>query len=149
MDCVEVFEWDVVEIGCFCYGRCVLLHHWKKGTILQTSTCHPWIDFGIRDPWITSLYAADKLVFEVARDAYVRTVNRAAQNVAQLEFCNRERKHKALHDRMRRIEEDLRESFHPWKVLPEVTRWDGQYEKLGRYLFLVLDGESRFVTSWL
>ena len=117
----------------------------KKGTIIQTSTCKPWIDFSVRDAWITSMYAADKLVFEVARTAYIRTVHRAAQNVAQLEFCHREQQKQILQERMRRIEERLRETFLPWKVQPAVTKWEEQYEKeLGRYLFLVLDGDTRF-----
>ena len=91
------------------------------------------------------MYAADKLVFEVARTAYVRTVHRAAQNVAQLEFCHREQQKHILQERMRRIEERLRETFLPWKVQPAVTKWEEQYEKeLGRYLFLVLDGDTRF-----
>ena len=46
---------------------------------------------------------------------------------------------------MRRIEEELRETMLPWRVLPDVTKWDLQYEqKLGRYLFLVLDGDCWF-----
>jgi hypothetical protein len=110
---------------------------------MQTATVRPWIDFAVRDTWITSMYAADKIIFKEARAAYVRTVHRAAQNVQQLEFCNRERQKVALHEKRRRIEEELRETFHPWKVVPEVSRWERQYEqKLGRYLFLVLDGDS-------
>ena len=117
----------------------------KKGTILQTSTCQPWIDFSVRDAWITSMYAADKIVFEAARNAYIRTVHRAASNVAQLEFCHRQRQKQALQEKMRRIEEELHETMPPWRVLPDVTKWDVQYEsKLGRYLFLVLDGDSWF-----
>ena len=115
----------------------------KKGTILQSSTCKPWIDFSVRDAWITSMYSADKIVFKSARAAYVRTVHRAAQNVQQLEFCHRERQKACLSERIARIEEDLRETFCPWKVIPEVSRWEQQYEaKMGRYLFLVLDGDS-------
>ena len=115
----------------------------KKGTIMQTATVRPWLDFAVRDTWITSMYAADKIIFKEARAAYVRTVHRAAQNVQQLEFCNRERQKVALHEKRRRIEEELRETFHPWKVVPEVSRWERQYEqKMGRYLFLVLDGDS-------
>ena len=115
----------------------------KKGTIMQTATVRPWLDFAVRDTWITSMYAADKIIFKEARAAYVRTVHRAAQNVQQLEFCNRERQKVALHEKRRRIEEELRMTFHPWKTVPEVSRWERQYEqKLGRYLFLVLDGDS-------
>ena len=117
----------------------------KKGTIRQLSTCQPWVDFAVRDAWITSMYAADKLVFSVAREAYVRTVHRAAQNVQQLEFCHRERQKTGLRERMRRIEGELREQFLPWRVIPDVTIWDAQYaEMLGRYKFLVLDGDSWF-----
>ena len=59
------------------------------------------------------MYAADKLVFSVAREAYVRTVHRAAQNVQQLEFCHRERQKTALRERMRRIEGIFVSSFCP------------------------------------
>ena len=115
----------------------------KKGTIMQTATVRPWFDFAVRDAWITSMYAADKIVYKEARAAYVRTVHRAAQNVQQLEFCNRERQKTLLHEKRCRIEAELREQFFPWKVLPEVSRWEQQYEqKMGRYLFLVLDGDS-------
>jgi hypothetical protein len=117
----------------------------KKGSIVQTSTCQPWIDFTVRDAWITSMYAADKILFEVARSAYIQTVHNARANVAQLEFCHGHRQKQALQLKMRRIEEELRETMFPWRVLPDVTKWNEQYElKLGRYLFLILDGESWF-----
>ena len=117
----------------------------KKGSIVQSSTCQPWIDFAVRDAWITSMYAADKILFEVARSAYIQTVHNARANVAQLEFCHGHRQKQALQLKMRRIEEELRETMFPWRVLPDVTKWDKQYDsKLGRYLFLILDGESWF-----
>ena len=91
------------------------------------------------------MFAADKIVYQEARAAYVRTVHRATLNVQQLEFCNRERLKVVLKEKRRRIEEELRSTFHPWKAVPEVSRWEKQYEqKMGRYLFLVLDGDSCF-----
>ena len=100
---------------------------------MQTATVRPWIDFAVRDTWITSLYVADKIVYQEARAAYVRTVHRAPQNVQQLEFCNRERQKVVLMEKRRRIEEELRSTFHPWKAVPEVSRWERQYEqKMGR-----------------
>ena len=47
--------------------------------------------------------------------------------------------------RTRMIEEELRKTFHPYVELPIVTQWSRQYDLvLGRYNFLVLDGESCF-----
>ncbi len=115
----------------------------KKGTIIQKSTCLPWRDFSIRDVWVTSMYASDKITFQVAREAYLRTVHRAAANVAQLEYCHKERQKIALQGRIRRIEEEIRGTFLPWKAVPAVQHWQRQYLLTsGRYLFLVLDGKS-------
>ncbi len=117
----------------------------KRGTITQKSTCLPWQDFSVRDAWTTNVYASVKISYEVARAAYIRTVHKASSNVAQLEYCHKERRKAALQSRMLRIEQELRETLLPWKAVPAVQEWQLQYaEKRGRYSFLVLDGESCF-----
>ena len=97
----------------------------KKGTIMQTATVCPWVDFAVRDTWITSMYAADKIMYKEARAAYIRTVHRAPQNVQQLQFCNRERQKVVLTEKRRRIEEELRSTFHPWRR-PSLKSPDGK-----------------------
>lgn len=117
----------------------------KRGTVLKNSTCVPWQDFSVRDCWITSMFVAGKICFQVAREAYLKTVHRAAANVAQLEFVHKEQKKLSLQRRILAIENELRQSFLPWHSIPAVGEWKRQYlEAKGRYNFLVLDGASCF-----
>jgi hypothetical protein len=103
----------------------------------------PWVDYPVRDTWVTSLFAAGKVSGPVAREAYLRCVSRAQYNVAQLDMVLRERR-KA--DQARRVLENevkLRSTTKPWRIHPTIDAWKIQYREFkGRYLFLVLDGPS-------
>ena len=70
---------------------------------------------------------------------------RAPSNIEQLDFVMRKQQEMKVQARTRMIEEELRKTFHPFVELPIATQWSRQYDLvLGRYNFLVLDGDSRF-----
>jgi len=151
--CVPWANWSALKFFSGCSTRsansamagafyCTLC---KIGTILQKSTCEPWVDFSVRDVWITSMFTANKITYETARESYVRSVHHVVANVAQLDYCEKQRRARELRLRVLRIEEELRLTMKPWKKVPAVDEWAQQYEKsLPRYCFLVLDGDSRF-----
>ena len=70
---------------------------------------------------------------------------RAPSNIEQLEFVMCNKQEMKVQARTRMIEEELRKTFHPFVELPIVTQWSRQYDLvLGRYNFMVLDGDSCF-----
>lgn len=149
--CVPFANWKALRFLSGCSARAAASQNsgafyctiQKRGTVLQKSTVSPWVDFSVRDSWITSMYSADKIGYEVAREAYLKTIHRAPCNVSQLDFCHKERQKAELAKRMERIENDIRSTLLPWKTIPAVDSWKEQYSKvLGRYTFLVLDGKS-------
>lgn len=117
----------------------------KKGSIKRQATLEPWVDFAVKDTWITSLFSGSKITHEVARQSFLRCVHRATYNVANVDFCAKERFTDELLQRMNAAEALIRATFKPWRVIPDVERWRAQYlQVLARYFFLVLDGDSCF-----
>ena len=117
----------------------------KVGTIKQDSTIHPWVDFPVRDTWITSMFASGKITYDTAREGYINCVNRAPILIQQLDYVQQERRKKDLEKRRVAIEASLLGTLRPWKVVPAAKEWQDQFLELKcRYLFLVLDGPSCF-----
>jgi len=115
----------------------------KLSTLVSETTTLPWIDYPVKDTWITSLYAGNKISAEVAKAGYLKSVYRAQHNIAQLEFIEAGRKKVAQQTAWEQNEALLRSQQKPWKVLPRVQQWRAQYSEIrSRYKFLVLDGPS-------
>ena len=117
----------------------------KNGTIKQDSTIHPWVDFPVRDTWITSMFASGKITYATARESYINCVNRAPLLIQQLDYVQQERRKLELEKRRIAIEALLMGTMRPWKVVPAAKEWQEQFLELKcRYRFLVLDGPSCF-----
>ncbi len=117
----------------------------KIGGVFKQSTCSPWSDFPVRDTWVTSLLAANKMTVESAKAAYISCVNRCSYNLQQLQVLQAERRKLEQDRRIAAIETELRKTLRPWKSIPLVDEWKAQYEQCScRYRFLVLDGASCF-----
>lgn len=115
----------------------------KLSTIVSDTTSLPWVDYPVKDTWITSLYAGGKISADVAKAGYLKTVYRAQYNIAQLEFIEAGRKRAAQQAAWEQNEATLRTQQKPWKVIPRVQQWRAQYSEIkSRYKFLVLDGPS-------
>lgn len=115
----------------------------KVSTIVSHSTASPWVDYPVKDSWITSLYSAGKISASVAKQGYYRSCSRAQFNVTQLEFVESGRRQAALELSWAANEKLLRSGQKPWKQIDKVKVWLEQYEHIkSRYLFLVLDGPS-------
>ena len=117
----------------------------KIGTIKQDSTIHPWVDFPVRDTWITSMFASGKITYATARESYINCVNRAPILIQQLDYVQQERRKQHLENRRIATETLLMGTMKPWKVVPAAQEWQKQFLELKcRYRFLVLDGPSCF-----
>jgi len=115
----------------------------KLSTIVSETTAYAWVDYPVKDRWITSLYAAGKISADVAEACYLKTVCRAQQNISQLAFIEASRKKIAQQAAWERNESVLRSKQKPWKLIPRVQEWRDQYKDVRcRYKFLVLDGPS-------
>jgi hypothetical protein len=115
----------------------------KLSTIVSETTAQAWVDYPVKDMWITSLYSAGKIRADVAEAGYLKTVNRAQQNISQLEFIETSRREMAQKAAWERNESILRSMQKPWKPIAQVQQWRNQYSQLrSRYKFLVLDGPS-------
>jgi hypothetical protein len=121
----------------------------KIGQILKNSTMQPWVDYPVRDTWITNLYASGKISYQTARQGYINTVHRVAYNLSALEIVHNEKQNRVLLEKVMRIEQEIRATFRPWKTIDVVLAWQAQYASLlPRYDFLILDGDSKFGKTW-
>ena len=121
----------------------------KFGQILKDSTMKPWVDYPVRDSWITNLYASGKISYQTARQGYINTVHRVVYNLNALEVVHAEKQNKVLQEKVMRIEQEIRATFRPWRTIDAVLGWQAQYAALHpRYDFLVLDGDSKFGKTW-
>ena len=121
----------------------------KIGQIVKDSTLEPWVDYPVRDVWITNLYASGKISYQTARQGYINTVHRVGYNLNALDMVHNDRQHKLLVEKVMRIEKEIRATFRPWKIIVVVVAWQEQYATLRtRYDFLVLDGDSKFGKTW-
>ena len=98
----------------------------KIGQILKDSTMQPWVDYPVRDSWITNLYASGKISYQTARQGYINTVHRVVYNLNALEFVNNEKQNKVLQQKVMRIEQEIRATFRPWKTIDTVLAWQAQ-----------------------
>lgn len=115
----------------------------KLSTIVSETTAYAWVDYPVKDMWITSLYAAGKISSDVAEAGYLKTVSRAQQNISQLAFVEASRRKVAQQAAWELNESILRSKQKPWKPIPRVQQWRDQYSGFrSRYKFLVLDGPS-------
>ena len=121
----------------------------KIGQILKDSTIQPWVDYPIRDSWLTNLYASGKISYQTAKQGYINTVHRVVFNLQALEVVHAEKQGKILQAKVMRIEREIRATFRPWKTIDVVLAWQAQYATLHpRYDSLVLDGDSKFGKTW-
>ena len=110
----------------------------KIGGITKASYLQPWLDYPVRDVWITNLYASNKISYQTARQGYIHTVHRVAYNLAALETVHHDKQNRLLQEKVLRIEKEIRATFRPWKSFELVLLWQAQYEALRpRYDFLV------------
>ena len=116
----------------------------KAGRVQGMSTIEPFVDYSVKDYWVTTLLAQKKIALVDARKYFYLCVSRADHNVRLVDF---------IETYWRRLEEETaREAAETlicntecgFKTLPEVAEWNIQYKKVqSRYKFLVLDGKSQ------
>lgn len=115
----------------------------KIGQVFAEFNTSPFLDYPVRDTWVTSLYASHKISAAVARRCYVQCVVRCQQNLVQLAFAESERRAMQEEDEVIANEVALRADQKPWRHFPLVSEWLAQYQTFRpRYRFLVLDGPS-------
>lgn len=115
----------------------------KIGSISRFTTVEPWLDYAVRDIWVTSLFSGGKLSAATARECYLKCVGRAQCNVQQIDFVEQERLQLQRQRTALENERRLRSTLKPWKPQPEVDIWRAQFQDFrGRYKFVVFDGPS-------
>ena len=130
--------------GASMYAGCFYTTVQKIGSITRQSSKQPFVDFLIKDAWITSLFASGKITSAVAEACYVQCVVRAEMNVRQLRFVEGIKKDMRQRDARRGAELAIRSGQQQFREIALVKNWEQQYTtSQDRYRFLVLDGPSR------
>lgn len=115
----------------------------KVGMVAQRMSIRPFLDYPVKDFWITNLYIGEKIAGDEAERLYVKSVVRAETNLRQLRFVETERKKQKLLEIQRQTDAQLRALQKPFHSLDIISTWLSQYSRLqGRYKFLVLQGPS-------
>ena len=116
----------------------------KIGVVRTQGTVEPFINYQVKDYWITTMLSAQKILFDTARALYLQNVTRAESNIRQLEFVQKSFLEKQAARDTEACEAEILKTEVEFKVIPEVEDWRKQYVSVkSRYLFLVLDGASQ------
>ena len=126
------------------FAGCFYTQVEQRGTVFREATKQPWIDFVVKDTWVTSLYIGQKISAQVAEESYLKCVVRAELNIKQLRFVEDAKRDLRARLLRQKVEEKLRAGQKRFRQIPLVTAWQQQFaDDLDRYRFLVLDGPSR------
>ncbi len=126
------------------YAGAFYLQIEKYGTVWSDGSVQPFRNYAVKDYWITSLLAGEKVNFNVARRMYLRCVTRAENNIRQLEYVERAQSEMDAAAEREANEAQILKTQAEFITIPEVEAWKEQYQQAkSRYKFLVLDGKSQ------
>ena len=130
--------------GLAMYAGCFYVTVPKVGSLLQRTSKTPFVDFMVKDTWITSLYSASKITAQVAEDCFLKCVVRAEMNVKQLRFVEAGKLDAIQRAERASVEFLVTARQRRFRDIDLVHAWSQQYSQLqDRYKFLVLDGPSQ------
>lgn len=116
----------------------------KIGMVVNGSNRAPYRDYLVSGEWVMNLLQQSKITYDNARLEIIRCAKNLPRLLHSLDTWNREHQALTLRARMRQAEASLAGCRRPFRVIPEVVKWQEQYKaELPRYQFLVLEGPSR------
>ena len=79
----------------------------KHGTVVRKSTVTEFVDYPVKDTWVTGLLVSGKITADTARDCYIKCVSSVAQNLAALDMVLEEQRRQQMKRQMLETEARL------------------------------------------
>lgn len=116
----------------------------KIGQVFVHANKTPFRDFPVQGQWVMSLLQAGKIEASVARELVYKVAHGVSRLLADLDIIERRREECRVTVARSSAVAGLAARLRTFRVIPEVEKWDKQYEELReRYNFLVLEGPSK------
>ena len=116
----------------------------KVGGIESFGDYLPHRDFAVQPKWVTPLAAKEKISFSTAKQEYLRCVDRAEQNIRNLEWIIQQKREAREEEEQKAIAILIRKSLRAVQMPPSWSRFLKQHERKDKHRFsiYVLDGPS-------
>ena len=110
------------------YFYCVVQ---KTGCIFVHGARRPFRDFSVRSDWIMNLLQCGKISNDYARELLGQTIAGCPRHLKEIEMSQQISEELHVRQVLAEAEAALASERRAWRVLPEVTEWQAQYDSHG------------------